>query len=268
MKVAHILVMLLLMPFLVLSCSPSNKTDTDAPPAIPTEQEEEPSPAEPADTGEPPDEITNTTAESPGNTQVIALAEPAFEGTVSVEEAIAKRASRRRFSAEPLNIQELSQILWAAYGTGVDGTTGATRTVPSAGGTYFLEIYILTGGLEAREGLALPAGIYHYNWQQHQLIPVVQGDQRTAMAQTTSYGFIQQAPVSIVLTVDFHRAARFQLGERYASMEIGHTTQNVQLQAEALGLGSVAVAGFDAHKLKALLETEFEPFLIIPVGKP
>ena len=213
----------------------------------------------------PPDETANDAGDAFPNAEAIELEAPAFEGAMSVEEALATRVSRRRFAAEPLSIRELSQVLWAAYGTGIDGETGATRTVPSAGGVYFLEIFIITASLEG--GADLPAGIYQYDWQKHRLIPKVPGDQRPAMAQTSSYGFIEQAPVSIILAVDFQRAARFQLGERYASMEIGYATQNIHLQAEALGLGSVAVAGFDASRLKALLETEFEPMIIIPVGR-
>ena len=197
--------------------------------------------------------------------QAISLPRPSFTGSVSLEEAIANRASLRRYAAQPLNTQELSQVLWAAYGTGVDGVTGATRTVPSAGGTYFLEIFVVTTALPGN--VNVPAGIYQYDWQNHRLLPVTPGDQRRAMAQTSSYGFIENAPVSLIVAIDYQRTTRFQMGERYAFMETGLVTQNVHLQAEALGLGSVAVAGFQADQLKALLKTSFEPVIMIPVGK-
>jgi len=197
--------------------------------------------------------------------QAISLPRPSFTGSVSLEEAIANRKSVRRYAAQPLDTQELSQVLWAAYGTGVDGVTGATRTVPSAGGTYFLEIFVITTALQGN--VNVPAGIYQYDWQNHQLLPVTSGDQRRAMAQTSTYGFIENAPLSIIVAVDYQRTTRFRLGKRFAYMETGYVTQNVHLQAEALGLGSVAVAGFDVDQMKALLKTGVEPVIIIPVGK-
>ena len=263
MKKVYAVLWLLFLPFLVFSCSPPDTPGADDPPPAATEPREE---AEPADPGEPPTENANDDGDAFAHAEAIELEAPAFEGTMSVEEALATRVSRRRFAADSPNIRELSQVLWAAYGTGVDGETGATRTVPSAGGVYFLEIFIITTSLQ-EEG-NLPAGIYRYDWQNHRLIPKVPGDQRSAMAQTSSYGFIEQAPVSIILAVDYNRTARFrERGELFALMEIGYATQNIHLQAEALGMGSVAVAGFDAHRLKALLETEFEPMIIIPVGR-
>ena len=197
--------------------------------------------------------------------QAISLPRPSFTGSVSLEAAIANRKSVRRYAAQPPNTQELSQVLWAAYGTGVDGVTGATRTVPSAGGAYFLEIFVITTALQGN--VNVPAGIYQYDWQNHRLLPVTPGDQRRAMAQTSTYGFIENAPVSIIVAIDYPRTASFRLGERYAFMETGYVTQNIHLQAEALGLGSVAVAGFDVDQMKALLKTGVEPVIIIPVGK-
>ncbi len=265
MKKAYAVLWLLFLPFLVFSCSPPDTPGADDPPPAATEPRGEAEPAAPADPREGQAETANDAGDAFAHAEAIELEAPVFEGTMSVEEALATRVSRRHFSADPPSSRELSQVLWAAYGTGVDGETGATRTVPSAGGVYFLEIFIITTNLG--EGTDLPAGIYRYDWQNHRLLPKVPGDQRSAMAQTSSYGFIEQAPVSIILAVDFQRAARFQMGERYASMEIGYATQNIHLQTEALGMGSVAVAGFDAPRLKALLETEFEPMIIIPVGK-
>ena len=196
------------------------------------------------------------------NGKAITLLRPVYKGTVSVEEAIANRISRRRFSEEPISKQDLSQILWAAYGVravGIDGVTGATRTVPSAAGRYPLEIFVIIG--ELHEDI-LPAGIYRFDPPNHQIVPISQGDQRNAMAQAApQYDFIKQAPVNIVLA-----AILGGRGERFVYMDVGHVTQNVHLQAEALGLGSVAVGGFETDKLKVLLKTDLEPIMIIPIG--
>ncbi len=235
MKTACVVSLCLIMNFLFLSCLPATTNQS---------------------------ETSSLEAE-----QMVALPEPEYKSTTSVEEAISNRVSIRQFSEQPLHAQELSQILWAAQGKGVDGTTGATRTAPSAGATHPIEIYIVSGGL--MEGIDLPAGIYYHDTAMHGLVPVSRGDQRDALFQVAlRQGFVKQAPVNIVLTAEYERTLKRygERGRRYVHMEIGHVTQNIHLQAESLGLGSVAVGAFEDEKLKDLLKTEYEPLMIIPVG--
>jgi nitroreductase len=51
-------------------------------------------------------------------------------------------------------------------------------------------------------------------------------------------------------------------------MEAGHAAQNVHLQAESLGLGSVAVGAFDDASVSKVLElpSGLEPLYMVPVG--
>ena len=58
------------------------------------------------------------------------------------------------------------------------------------------------------------------------------------------------------------------MAENYAHMEVGHSAQNVYLQAYALGLGTTIVAGFDNQKMKELMEIPYMPLAILPIGKP
>jgi len=50
-------------------------------------------------------------------------------------------------------------------------------------------------------------------------------------------------------------------------MEVGHATQNIYLQCEALGLGTVAVGAFSDEEVMAILDTEYDPLMIVPIGK-
>jgi nitroreductase len=73
---------------------------------------------------------------------IIKLPSPQLEGKVSLEETILRRRSIRRYRREPLDLPQLSQILWSAQG--ITGARGF-RAAPSAGATYPLEIFVVVG---------------------------------------------------------------------------------------------------------------------------
>ncbi|MCX8128459.1 MAG: nitroreductase family protein, partial [Synergistetes bacterium] len=57
-------------------------------------------------------------------------------------------------------------------------------------------------------------------------------------------------------------------GIRYVHFEVGHSAQNILLQAAALDLGAVPVGAFDDERLKELLKLSVEqPLYIIAIGK-
>lgn len=200
--------------------------------------------------------------------KMITLPKPKIKGTVSLEESIKKRRSRRSFLAKPLTLEQVSQLLWAAQGI-TDERTGF-RASPSGGACYPLDLYLVVGknGVEGLE-----AGVYHYIVSNHSLEMHLRGDKRRVLA-LASLGqmFIARAPISIVTTAEYSRITRVygQRGVRYAHIEVGHVGENLYLQAEALGLGTVAIGAFsDGMVSKYLnLPREHEPLYIMPVGYP
>jgi SagB-type dehydrogenase family enzyme len=197
---------------------------------------------------------------------VISLPSPRHTGEMSVEEAIFRRRSIRRFTDEPLTLKEVSQLLWSAGGKTIDGVTGATRAFPSAGGLYPFKIYLVAGNV-----IGLADGIYRFGWRDHSLSLIKEGDFREElMVASLRQGFVYQAPVSIVWVGDFARIER-RYGvrgvERYISMDVGGAGQNVHLQAEALGLGTVIVGAFRDAAVQDILGTELTPLYIMPVGR-
>jgi len=198
---------------------------------------------------------------------VIKLPSPIERGKVSLEQAISKRRSVRRFKDEPITLEQLSQLLWSAQGT---TGTGGKRAAPSAGATYPLEIFVVTGE-ECIKGL--DAGIYHYDSGNHLLNHQHAGDLRQKLADTAlGQTSISRCPVDLVVCAIHPRTAyRYgRRGERYVHMEVGHVGQNVALQAVALGLGTVMVGAFEDEEVgKTLkLEEQMKPLYIIPIGKP
>ena len=196
------------------------------------------------------------------------LPRPKYTGKLSVEEAIYKRRSVRDYENAPLSLEEVSQVLWAAGGMTIDGVTGPTRAYASAGARYPLEIYLVVGDVTS-----LGSGIYRYDWAGHSITLLKKGDFRGDLARA-SYGqrMIEQAPFTIVITTTPEKAAdRYgKRGvERYIYMDAGHLGQNVHLQAESLGLGTVMVGAYTDSEVVAVLGVKEEvPVYIMPVGKP
>ena len=207
---------------------------------------------------------------------IIKLSVPQLKGEVSLEETILKRRSVRKYSSEPLDLSQLSQILWSAQG--ITGTRGF-RAAPSAGATYPLEIFIFVGkqGVIA-SGVKQPpeelhAGIYHYEVDSHSLSLHTLGDLRSDLASAAlDEEFIVKAPVDIVICALYHRTYYIygRRGERYVHMEVGHVGENIHLQAVALGLATVEVGAFYDEEVSKVLrvDAQIKPLYIMPMGKP
>ena len=183
---------------------------------------------------------------------------------MSLEEVLSQRRSIRSYAKEPLSLNELAQLLWAAQGsTG----PGGLRTAPSAGATYPLETYAIVGQVEGLE-----PGLYHYEPESHSLSLVKQGDFRTELSEASlKQSQVANAAVSLLFSAVYDRTTGFygDRGQMYVHMDVGHAAQNVLLQATALGLGSVPVGAFRTRTVAALLglpEGEL-PLYIVPVGR-
>ncbi|MEA3490140.1 MAG: SagB/ThcOx family dehydrogenase [Candidatus Omnitrophota bacterium] len=198
----------------------------------------------------------------------VKLPEPEKKGKVSVEEAIQERRSVRDFTDTPLTLKEVSQILWAAGGKTVDGITGPTRAYPSAGGLYPLEIYFVAGNVTGVE-----PGIYRYDWIEHSLVIVKEGDYRAELA-AASWGqrMISEAPATIVIALKSEKVMR-RYGQRgisrYISMDAGHLGQNVHLIVQSMGLGTVMIGAFSDQEIMKVMGLRKEtPIYIMPLGHP
>lgn len=213
--------------------------------------------------------LTGTLSHSKGivdtmKSDTIKLPAPAQKSGTSIEEAMLKRRSVRRYKDAPLSLSEISQLLWAAQGiTSLDGL----RTAPSAGALYPLEVYVVAGNVDD-----LPEGVYNYRTNRHELEKVAEGDKRAEL----SMAALGQAPVKnaaavIVISAVYERITG-KYGERgiqYTHIETGHAGQNIQLQAVSLDLATVVIGAFYEDKVKkALGMPDMEqPLYIIPVGR-
>jgi SagB-type dehydrogenase family enzyme len=189
--------------------------------------------------------------------KIIQLAEPKKTGRMSLEQAIASRRSRREFQPGSLTFEQIGQLAWAAQGR---ATGGRYRTTPSAGATYPLELFIVTS-----------EGLFHYLPAGHELEQLVEKDLRAELC-SAAWGqeFIRAAPVTFIFAAEFSRTTDHygKRGIRYVYMEAGHAAQNVHLQAEAIGLGSVAVGAFEDISVGKVLSLphDLESIYMVTIG--
>jgi SagB-type dehydrogenase family enzyme len=141
------------------------------------------------------------------------------------------------------------------------------RTAPSAGALYPLTVSLVVGNVSR-----LSQGIYTYQPQKHALVRVIEGDKRAELsAAALDQSWVQESAVVMVLSAIYERTtARYgERGIRYVHIEVGHTAQNIQLQAVALKLGTVVVGAFDDRQVQRIMQmTPREvPLSLIPVGR-
>jgi len=114
-------------------------------------------------------------------------------------------------------------------------------------------------------------GFSHYLPAKHSLEKLTEQDLRSALA-SAAWGqeFVEAAPLTLVFAARFSRTTKRydQRGVRYVYMEAGHAAQNVHLQAESLGLGSVAVGAFRDNSVSKVLSLPdyLEPIYMVVVG--
>ena len=196
-----------------------------------------------------------------GGGSVIRLPQPALRGKMSLEEAISARRSVRAFMGEPLRLEEVGQLLWAA--SGITGAEPRLRANPSAGALHPLEVLAV-----------LSKGVYRYRPDGHRLEPNREGDQRQSLvAGAHGQSFLAEGGCVLAIAAVYERTTK-KYGERgrtrYVPMDAAHAAQNVLLQAVALGLGAVLVGAFEdaaIHRTLGLRPDE-TPLYLIPVGTP
>jgi SagB-type dehydrogenase family enzyme len=194
----------------------------------------------------------------------VSLPPPNAGGDLTLRAALGQRHSVRDFRARPLSLAQAGQLLWAAQGL----NRPERRTTPSAGARYPLTVYLVAGAVAE-----LPDGVYRYHPNGHRMDRLAAGDRRARLAEAAlDQPWVRTAPAAVVITADYARTtAKYgERGRRYVHMEVGHAAQNVYLQAEALGLGTVMVGAFAERAVARVLDLAADetPLAILPVGDP
>ncbi len=208
------------------------------------------------------------------NTHRIKLAPPeTWQSVVKdarLDQIIASRRSRRKYSDEPLQFEELSFLLWSTQGIRkvVDNST-ALRNVPSAGARHSFETYVFI-----RQVQQLQSGLYRYLPLENELLFIKEIPYLKNALSQAAFGqkFIGLGAVTFVWS-----CLPYRMEWRYGStayrvilMDAGHVCQNLYLACEAIGAGTCAVGAYDQEAMDELVGLDGnEEFVVYtaPVGK-
>ncbi|MBC8205932.1 MAG: SagB/ThcOx family dehydrogenase [Kiritimatiellaeota bacterium] len=176
---------------------------------------------------------------------------PRKTGGMPLMEALAARQTSRSFSARPLSDQQLSDLLWAAFGINRDS---GKRTAPSARNGQEIDLYV-----------ALESGLYLYDAKENRLVQQLSRDLRE---QAGVQPFTQQAPVDLIYVADYDRVRGHP--EFYSAADTGFISQNVYLFCASEGLNTVVLGMVEKEALHEAMKLSPSQHIILtqPVGFP
>ena len=170
----------------------------------------------------------------------IQLPRPKLGKAVSIFTALEHRRTTREIRSTTLPAQQLSNLLWAAWGvnrkTGPFGAAG--RTAASASNSQEMDVYV-----------ARADGAYRYDAASHRLVPVTTEDLRVNALTPGQRGTNAKAPVQLIYAVDFERLTHTQgfkepglhdaeIQKSYYFVDTGLIAANVYLFCAAVGLAA------------------------------
>jgi SagB-type dehydrogenase family enzyme len=184
----------------------------------------------------------------------IVLNPPDTNRGLPVMKALSLRASAQEFDSARINLQDMSDLLWAA--NGINRPEIGKKTASSALNAQDIDIYIFDRD-----------GVYLYNAKEHIMEPIVDGDNRQLFSRQ------KDDPVPSILCLLVSDISRFKFGEdslrlEWAAMDAGIVAQNILIFCSSVNLASRPRAGMNKEKIRELLklkDTQY-PMLNIPVA--
>lgn len=187
--------------------------------------------------------------------ETIKLPEVQKTGGMSLMEALQNRKSQREYSNKDLSLQQMSNLLWAAYGINREN---GYRTAPSARTAHEYDIYIIK-----------PEGWYVYDAKEHAMLKMGNEDLREFAG---TQDFVKTAPVNLVFVADMDKMASFneEMQKFYSAADVGYISQNVYLWCASEGVATIVRGQIDKPKAKEVLKLKPNQQVILAqtVGYP
>jgi nitroreductase len=173
-----------------------------------------------------------------------------------------KRKSSRQFSPEPLRVEVLSNMLWAAFGI---NRPNGMRTAANANNKQEIDIYVATA-----------KGLYLYDAKANMLNPILADDIR-GMTGIPAQPFVKEAAVNLIYVADYSKMKNYYFGtvrdevkDLYTAADTGCISENVYLFCASEGLATVVRAEIDRPALASVMKLRPDQKIILAqsVGYP
>jgi SagB-type dehydrogenase family enzyme len=172
--------------------------------------------------------------------ELIKLPEPDKTGGIPLMQALNERSSSRDFIDKSITEQQLSDLLWAAYG--INRPELGKHTAPTSRNIQDMQIYAMT-----------QKGAYLYKPEEHALMQILDQDVRSTAGKQD---FVAIASVNLIYVSDFAKASdrTNEVNTITAASHCGFIGQNVYLYCASEGLISVFRAMIDKEEIAKTLK--------------
>lgn len=174
--------------------------------------------------------------------------------------------SYRKYSRQPLKLEEISFLLWATQGIRIGQQRERIyRVVPSAGCRHSLETYIVTLNVEG-----LDKGIFRYLPTSHSLVEEYSDNDVTKKIVRCAFrqNFVGTASVVFIwTTLPYRMEWRYgEVSNKVIALDVGHVCQNLYLACEAVKAGTCAIGAYDQEELDEFLGVDGKEEFAIYMG--
>jgi nitroreductase len=192
--------------------------------------------------------------------QDIKLPEPRKTGGKPLMNALNDRESARAFSEKDLSLQQLSDLLWAAWG--INRPETSKRTAPSSRNVQEIDVYVI-----------LKSGLFLYNAGDNSLKQIHNTDIRK-LSGTQEY--VATAPVNLIYVADMGKLGKKE-GDKINDADLfapyansGFIAQNVYLWCASENMSCVIRAMIDRPELAREMKLRSNQVIILgqTVGMP
>lgn len=166
--------------------------------------------------------------------KVIKLNTPTFTEGMGLMEALKNRKSSSGFTNKEIPLQDISNLMWAALGV---NRPDGKRTAPTGSNRQEIELYAF-----------FEFGAYYYNYKNHTLELVAEGDHRVI----TGRANVQDAYLNLLFIADTDKTGpghRPGDANTVSYVNVGYVSQNVYLYCASAGLGSRARGGWNQQEV-------------------
>jgi len=172
--------------------------------------------------------------------QTLQLPDPDKKGGMPLMQALAERKSTKSFSDQVVHKQDLSNLLWAAWGV---NRPDGRRTAPTARNKQAVDVYVV-----------LESGVWRYDGSRHLLEQVLPGDMRDQ---------VSSAPVTLLFAAPED--------DEWAGVHIGSIYQNAGLYCSSTKMACVVLGSKKATeglKDSLKLPEAYRIYAALAVGWP